>query len=407
MSETDNTHPAGWYLASVATFMIPAGIQMVLLPYLLAIELNQPAARFGVTQMLGQLPMLMLLLFGGWLADRIDPRRILIGVHLAAILMPLSLTLILWRNQLSEAFLVLYAVAWGLVSAFAMPARDGLLKRVAGRNVQRMVTLAIGMQFGMQMVGQGLGGRAAHWGPISILLVQCLVLAAGILAATRLPPAATKTTPASTGPISETLLREFGGGLSLIFSDASMRTTFLMTLGMGVFFGGVFLVVLPLTIRDLYAGGAQDIATGFISFGIGTLISIAALTRMGGVMYPGRALAIGLLLGCCALLPIALAPPVWVFYLCIFVWGICGGVTMSMSRTILQEHAPPTHQSRTMAVLSLSTAGGGPIGSLVMGFAVGALSVRWAILVPILGVAITTVSALAAHSIWRLRSHSH
>jgi MFS family permease len=407
VSETDNAQPAGWYLASVATFMIPAGIQMVLLPYLLAIELHQPAARFGVTQMLGQLPMLLLLLFGGWLADRIDPRRILIGVHVAAILIPLSLALLLWRDQLSEAFLVLYAVAWGLVSAFAMPARDGLLKRVAGKNVQRMVTLAIGMQFGTQMVGQGLGGRAAHWGPISILLAQCLVLAAGILAASRLPSTAAKATPEPAGPVRESLLQEFGGGLSLIFSNASMRTTFLMTLGMGIFFGGVFAVVLPLTIRDMYAGGAQDIATGFIAFGIGTLISITALTRRGGVLYPGRALAIALLLGCCALVPIVLAPPKWAFYLCIFVWGVCGGVAMSMSRTILQEHAPPTHQARTMAALSLSTVGGGPIGSLIMGFAVSALGVRWAILLPILGVAITTASAIAVHSIWRLRSHSH
>jgi MFS family permease len=407
VNEVDHAHPAGWYLASVASFMIPAGIQMVLLPYLLAIELNQPAARFGVTQMLGQLPMLLLLLFGGWLADRVDPRKILIRLHVVAILMPLSLAFVLWRNQLNETFLVLYAVAWGLVSAFAMPARDGLLKRVAGDKVQRMVTLAIGMQFGTQMVGQGLGGRAAHWGPISILLVQCLALAAGIFAAGKLPPATAKATLETAGPIRETLLREFGGGLTLIFSDASMRTTFLMTLGMGVFFGGVFAVLMPLAIRDLYAGGAQDIAIGFIVFGVGTLISITALTRRGGLMYPGRALAMALLLGCCTLLPIALAPPKWAFYLCIFFWGICGGVAMSMSRTILQEHAPPTHQSRTMAVLSLSTAGGGPAGALIMGFAVSALSVRWAILVPILGVAVTTASALAAHSIWRLRSHSH
>src|SRR5260221_8755686 len=112
LSDGDKNHSAGWYLSSVATFMIPAGIQMVLLPYLLAIELHQPAARYGVTQMFGQLPMLLLLLFGGWLADRIDPRKILINVHVAAILMPLALVALLWRNQLTETALMLYAVAW-------------------------------------------------------------------------------------------------------------------------------------------------------------------------------------------------------------------------------------------------------------------------------------------------------
>jgi MFS family permease len=165
--------------------------------------------------------------------------------------------------------------------------------------------------------------------------------------------------------------------------------------------------VLPLAIRDIYGGGAQDIATVFIAFGVGTLVSIAVLTRRGGLAHPGRGMIVAMLLGCAVLAPILFAPPLWAFYLCIFVWGIGGGVTMSMSRTILQERAPPTHQSRIMAALSLSTAGGGPLGSLIMGFAVSALSVRWAILVPMLGVTVTTLGAIASHSIWRLKSHSH
>ena len=405
MSNLDGDQSAAWYLACVATFMIPAGIQMVLLPYLLAIELNQPAERFGMTQMIGQLPILVFLLFGGWLADRIDPRRLLMVIQSAAIGMPLALATCLWRGQLSEGWLILYALAWGLSTAFAMPARDGMLKRVAGSDVQRMVTLAMGMQFGALMLGQGLGGRAAHWGSIGILLVQCAVLAAGVFATSRLPPSAVPPAPANTGPLRESLWREFAGGLSLIFSDPPMRATLLLTLGMGIFFiGGAYVVLLPLAIRDLYAGGAQDLASGYIAFGIGSLISIVVLTRRGGTATPGRALASALLLGCGVLAALALAPPQWLFYVCVFVWGMCGGVALAMSRTILQERAPATHQARVMAALALATLGGGPLGSLLMGLAVAALGARFAVLFPVLGVAITTVAVLATHSIWRLRS---
>jgi MFS family permease len=407
VSRTDSAHSTRWYLASVTTFMIPAGIHMVLVPYLLAIELNQPAARFGLTQMAGQLPTLLLLLVGGWLADRIDARRVLIVLHAAATTLPLLLALQLWRQQLSEPLLVVYAMAWGVVTAFAMPARDGLLKRVAGNNVQRMVTLAIGVQFATQMIGQAIGGRSAHWGPISVLLLQGLMLSAGVVAAIGLPAATVSSAADADHSLRGTLLREVGGGMSTIFADMAMRATFLMTIGMGLFFGGVFLVLMPLSIRDLYGGGAQDIATGFIAFGIGTVISIAGLTRAGGLAGPGRALVIALFAGCCAIVPILLAPPAWAFYLCIFVWGMCGGVAMSMSRTILQERAPATHQSRTMAAFMLATVGGGPIGSLIMGLAISAFGVRWAVLLPILGVALTTAGVLASHSIWRLRSHSH
>jgi MFS family permease len=407
VSEADSADTPRWYLASVATFMIPAGIQMVLVPYLLAIELNQPAARFGVTQMAAQLPMLVFLLLGGWLADRIDARRLLIVLHAVATIIPLTLIWALWRQQLSELLLVAYAMAWGFVTAFAMPARDGLLKRVAGKNVQRMVTLAIGVQFATQMAGQLLGGRAAQWGPVSILLAQCLVLAGGIVAAAMLPPAPIVSASAAGDSARGPLLQELAGGLSSIFADAAMRATFLLTIGMGIFFGGTFLVLIPLSIRDLYSGGAPDIATGFIAFGLGTVLSIVGLTRAGGVAYPGRAFVIVLLLGCAVLAPILIAPPEWAFYLCIFVWGIGGGISMSMSRTILQERAAATHQSRTMAAFMLATAGGGPIGSLIMGFAISAVTVRWAVLVPMLGVTLTTIAVVATHSIWQLRSHSH
>ena len=109
-----NRDATGWYLANVASFMVPAGIQMVLLPYLLTMELHQPAVRFGVTQMFGQMPTLMFLLFGGWLADRVDTRRMLMGLHAAAMVMPAVLAVALWRGALSEAVLIGYALAWGL-----------------------------------------------------------------------------------------------------------------------------------------------------------------------------------------------------------------------------------------------------------------------------------------------------
>ena len=109
--------------------------------------------------------------------------------------------------------------------------------------------------------------------------------------------------------------------------------------------------------------------------------------------------------GCVVLLPIALAPPQLVFYLCVFLWGMGGGVAMTMACTIMQGHAPANHQSRVIAVFSLAVSGGAPLGSLVMGYAVSAFGVRGAVLVPVLGVAITTTLVLATHPVWRLRSH--
>ena len=104
--------PARCFLASVAAYMVPNGIQMVLLPYLMAIELNQSAGRFGLTQMIGQLPLLLFLLMGGWVADRVDTRRWLMGVQAAAVVMPLVLALMLWTGRAGETTVLVWAVAW-------------------------------------------------------------------------------------------------------------------------------------------------------------------------------------------------------------------------------------------------------------------------------------------------------
>jgi len=391
-----------WFLASVATYMVPNGIQMVMVSYLMAIELNQSPGSFGITQMIGQLPLLLFLLMGGWVADRVDNRRWLMTLQGIGMLMPIILAFLIWRGEASEAMILLYALIWGMVGAFSLPARDGLLRRVADTNVQKMVGLAIGTQFASQMVGQTIAGQAALLGTVTVLLVQAAIAAAGIVVASRLPGG---RAPQITVPGS--LLSELGAGLSMIARTPVLRSNYLVSTGMGVFFGGVLLVLIPLAVRDLYDGGAQDIASGYVMFAAGTLLSIAWLTQRGGVRRPGRALVFTQFTACAALLPICLDVPLWCFYLCVFIWGLSLGVAMTMSRTIMQEQAPASHQSRIMAALTLMTTGGGPLGAFMTGQAIAAVGVKGAVLLPIVGVLACTLASLATHSMIGLSSRSH
>jgi len=393
---------ARWFLTSVITYMIPNGIQMVMLSYLMAIELKQAPGSFGITQMVGQLPLLLFLLMGGWVADRVDTRRWLMTLQTIGLIMPLVLAFLVWRNAVTEGSILIYAMVWGVVGAFSLPARDGLLRRVAGTNVQRMVGLAIGTQFGAQMLGQALAGQATRLGTVTVLVLEAALLAAGIFVASRLPGGRAKQA-ASKG----SLLNELGAGLSMIFSTPVLMANYIISTGMGVFFGGVFLVLIPLAVRDLYHGGASDIASAYVMFAAGTLLSIARLTQRGGARRPGRALVTTQFTACAALLPISIGIPIWGFYMCIFLWGLSAGVAMTMSRTIMQEQAPSSHQARIMAALTLMTTGGGPLGAFITGQAIDSAGVQGAVLMPILGVLACTLASLATHSMIKLDSRSH
>ena len=402
MTQPNLSTSARWFLTSVVTYMIPNGIQMVMLSYLMAIELKQAPGSFGITQMVGQLPLLLFLLMGGWVADRVDTRRWLMTLQTIGLIMPLVLAFLVWRNAVTEGSILIYAMVWGVVGAFSLPARDGLLRRVAGTNIQRMVGLAIGTQFGAQMLGQAFAGQATRLGTVTVLVFEAALLAAGIFVASRLPGGRAKQA-ASKG----SLLNELGAGLSMIFSTPVLMANYIISSGMGVFFGGVFLVLIPLAVRDLYHGGASDIASAYVMFAAGTLLSIAWLTQRGGARRPGRALVTTQFTACAALLPISVGVPIWGFYLCIFLWGLSAGVAMTMSRTIMQEQAPSSHQARIMAALTLMTTGGGPLGAFITGQAIDSAGVQGAVLMPILGVLACTLASLATHSMIKLDSRSH
>ena len=92
-------------------------------------------------------------MFGGLLADRFDQRKILIGFHVIAAIPAAGLALLMYLDLLSYWALIGYALMMGTVGAFIQPARDGMLNRVAGDQLQRTVTVTMGLTFGAQIFG--------------------------------------------------------------------------------------------------------------------------------------------------------------------------------------------------------------------------------------------------------------
>jgi MFS family permease len=97
--------------------------------------------------------------------------------------------------------------------------------------------------------------------------------------------------------------------------------------------------------------------------------------------------------------------PIDVFYLLIFLWGAGGGITMSMSRSIVQESAPPSHRARVMSVYSLGMMGGMPMGSLAMGYVIGVFGPLNAAWVPVIGMAVVVAWVSWKTNLWSLIPH--
>ena len=371
---------------------------MVLFPYLVVVYLHESPERVGLAQTASQLPMLLLILWGGVLGDRVDQRRLLLGLQFALIGPPLVMAMLVSSGLILYEVLLAWAFVNGCFAAFAQPARDALLNRVAGRQIQRVVTMAVGVQFAMQIVGFGLGATAERLGAATLMCTQALFMLGAALATRRIPPLPIAAPRHRRHP-----LREIGEGLSVAWRSEAIRPAIFLAFSVGIFFAGTFMVVLPLMVRDIYQGSSGGIALVFTANMAGTCTTILWLMRRGGVDRPGRALLIGGSASAVFLALLHFELPLWAFYSVIYLWGVCGGFSMTMSRAIVQEASPETHRARLMSVYSLGILGGLPIGSIGLGWLVGKFGPHNTALAAALGMACVHVLLLTRSKLWNVR----
>jgi len=382
-----------WYMSGIVAYVAPIGIQTILLPWLVAVELQESAARLGIVQMMTQLPGLFLILIGGLVADRIDARKILMTLHGLAAVPAATVAVFLYTGNLSYGLLIFYALAMGVINAFINPARDGMLNRIAGEQLQRTVTVAMGLQFGAQLIGFAAARAADSVGAVPLLALQSGILLSGVFAMSRLNPAPPKVVVEDTSR-----LHQITRGISIVWHSDVMRPAILMLSCMSFFYGGTFMVLNPLIVRDIYQGSAAEISLSFSVFVVGTVTATVMMVSLGGIRRHGRALTLAIVIGG-AFLSINLQDlPFWGYLASICGWGMCGGVAMSMSRTIMQEAAPEDMRARVLAVFTLSNTGGMPLGALTLGYLAQYFGVINALAFVVIG--IWTVSLI----IWQFTS---
>ncbi len=385
------------------------GVQNVVFIWLMTQILHASPSQVGLAQMLSMLPMLTIVLLGGVVADRRELRRYLILLQVIMALLPFSLAGSIGIGHLSYWGLVTISVSIGVMGAFIVPARDAMLSLVDDGEIQRTVTAMTGLQFASQIAGLTLGG-CASWlaaqigsgpsdplGAVILLMAQGGLVLASACFAGKLPEARPQT-PTRGGPMAN-----IAEGFFSAMRNTTIRPVMLLMFCIGTLFTGVFLVQMPLIVRDLYQGGSAGLALLNISFMGGTTVMVLALRRARPVRRQGRAMVLASWISAGVIGLIALSPSFPVMCLLAAVWGGSGGVTMIMSRTLVQGAAPAESRGRVLSMFQLAYVGGAPLGCFAMGLLIDAMGVVNAALVPAAGLALVLVAAYFTSAIWELR----
>ncbi len=377
------------YLLVQSSWFMAFGLQMVLFPYLITSpqHLHLGGLELGLANMALSGPSVVFLLLGGVIAERTDGKRLLILLHVLAAIPALGLAAAMMTGTLSYPMMIIYGATIGTVGAFMMPARDAIINEVverrarlgSGVTLQLGVTLATMAQFVSQIIGLVLGGyadkmtRMPDWlggvgvGPVQserLLIFQAIVLAIGagfafFLARGRRVRTGRSGLGAAFGDIAE--------GFRAVRADARLWAMTSLMFGVGIFVIGSFLVVLPIINRDIYGLQSDGIRDMFVTFWLGAFVSSLALSVFKTIRRQGRLLLTAQLLGSLAILVMLAKPPHWVFLVIVFAWGLAAGVSIAMSRSIVQDAAPKDQLARVLSIYQLGFMAGAPFGAALMG----------------------------------------
>lgn len=380
------------------------GVQGVMFAWLVTMVLHESPELVGVAQMAFLLPGTLFMLIGGSLADQFGGRRLLVGWQAFAVLPPIGLLLIIAFGRLNYTMMIGFALFMGLAQAFVNPARDGLLNHVAGGKVQRTVVQASLMQFGGQIVGLMLASLADRTGPMPVLGMQATLMLLALIAFYSVRVNETVAVRDGSSLLA-TLKRSVTEGAKTVWSSNAMRMVMVQNSAMALFFMGSFIVTLPLLVREVYAGSATELAWMMVANSAGLVSTIFLLLRFGDIERRGRALLLAQGLGCFLLA----APAGFTSYPMLlgfmYCWGACGGIAMSMSRTIMQEYAPPDQRGRVMAFYGLSFMGFGPLGALLSGYLVEVMGPKLALATSSACMFVVIMVVCVSSSLWRVAGH--
>ncbi len=386
-----------FYLGGVASWFINLGLQYVMVPVLATLYLDVTPLELAIAQFSLSLPQILLLIFAGHIADRVDARKMLLFIHALAMLPPAFICWMVVSDQLIYQHLIIYGLSMGVLLSFSLPARDALVSRVTKRDTQQAIMMVLMTQFIAQLIGFSLAWGTSSYGVWALPFMQIITQIFGLLITLLLPAYPSLVDKNAQNQKND---QQLLAGARTIFSSPILLPMTLASLATGILFVGLFMVGLPLIVKDLYGGGQSEIAIMSFAFWCGTIATTLFLMFRPPIHHQGRFMVYGSLLGSACVVVMAIAPTYPIFLLTCIAWGICGGFNMSMSRTALQSNAPAHLRASILAFYNLAFIGAAPIGALSLSLIIEDFGIRTAPLVSGGGMMIVFIFLLWRTQIW-------
>lgn len=330
----------------------------------LVLKLTDSPLAVGTVATVQFMPLLLLSLFGGVIADRVKKRKLLIITQSIMLVQAVVLAVLTASGKIELIHVYILAAVLGTTNALDNPTRQSFVIEMVGPDDLQNAVALNSTQFNVaRLLGPALGGLTIAAIGISgcffLNAASYLAVLAGLILIR--PDQLFAAPQVRKGAV----LRQIGEGLRYAVTTPDIALVFLLMAAIGTF-GYNFTVILPLIARFVLHSGPIGIGLLTSVMGIGSLL--ASL----GVAYAGRpsrkTLLVGGTLFSIILMCVGLSRW-WVLTApLVTALGVSSIIFSTTANTRLQLITPAHLRGRVMSIYSLLFAGTTPIGATTVGF---------------------------------------
>ena len=367
-----NRHYRWFWLGMLASF-IGIHLQLVARNWLVY-EMTGSALALGIVIAAWGLPILLLSLYGGAVADRVKKRDLLIVTQVANGIITLIIAILIATGGILLWHLIAAAALTGIIFAFHVPARLAIIPElVQKREILNAIALnSTGMNLS-RFVGFAIGG--ALLGVIGVagvyyVVVFCFFVSAALLF---MLPVVEKVRQRAVTSIKVDMME----GLRYIYHSPLLRSLLAMAF-VAIAFGLPYMNLMPVFAVDIFDVG--EFGLGFLlgMAGLGSLIGSLILASLGDFRRKGL-LCIGLAFGFGATVALFGFSDSYPLSLVLLIAvGLLGAGYLAVNNTLIQSKVPHEMLGRVMSIYVMTFAMM-PLGTLPLGAVSEAIGAQLAI----------------------------
>lgn len=313
-------------------------------------------------------PAIGVAIFAGYLADKIDRRKILLSAYLILLIAAIILALYTWNFEASYqqyGTMPIYAAIFftGLARGFASPAAFALLTQLVKKDLYLNATTWNSSVWQLGAIsGPAIGGflYAIDGGPMLSYIVTMLLLALGFIALLFIKP---KGIPPSlqTEPLGEKLLM----GIKFVFANKTILSAISLDL-FAVLFGGA-VALLPVFADEILHVGPDGLGLLRSASAIGSTVMAIFIAHRPPMKNAGRNMLLAVAAFGLCMIGFALSTNFVLSFIFLLLSGAFDNISVVIRSTILQLLTPDEMRGRVSSVNSMFIGSSNEIGAFESG----------------------------------------